>query len=185
MQSLIDASADVNHRNRTMGRTALHNAARRALPHLHDDWLTAATSAPVLICTGIVVTRATSAPRLPHAPPAPQSPPALRCAPPWPHLRRDTCLVWTLREGGLVQPGPSSRAWHTHTPPPAAAMLVLSTCVRACVRGCAHACVPCAGQWRRIWALARFLAACSHGDIESVSMLLRHGADATIGDNDK
>jgi hypothetical protein len=48
MQSLIDASADVNHRNRTMGRTALHNASRRALPHLHHDWLTAATSAPGL-----------------------------------------------------------------------------------------------------------------------------------------
>jgi hypothetical protein len=84
----------------------------------------------------------------------------------------------------FTQTGTHART-RTHTT--AASSNARALDVRARARACEvvpmHACL--ARQCRCIGVLARFPAACSHGDIESVSMLLRHGADATIGDNDK
>jgi hypothetical protein len=51
--------------------------------------------------------------------------------------------------------------------------------VRACVRACL--------MFEMFECMCVRVRACavSHGDIESVSLLLSHGADACIGDNDK
>jgi hypothetical protein len=78
--------------------------------------------------------------------------------------------------------GFATQQLHTATSSNARALDVRAR-ARACVVVPMHACL--ARQCRCIGVLARLLAACSHGDIESVSMLLRHGADATVGDNDK